>query len=230
MYLRYYLFTMLVGLFLTEAPMSEVFGFQLNKGDNMCLSDKSVRNIDRYKNSLTSMSSFIKLKIKDVKTGKLINLVIENILFADYLATEQGMIRDRAGRFKDSEASIKFKKNTYVDFMLKNDDKPIEINLERFKTFIGNEYLRTHVFTTSLSLQQLNVIDEKEFITKYFDFKCSEGEGILKGKYYNEYGNNPLFIALLIELGYDVLSGDISPNLNIYTKPFIKLFGEDIKK
>lgn len=68
--------------------------------------------------------------------------------------------------------------------MLKNDDKPIEINLERFKTFIGDKCFKAHVFATSLSFQQLNVIDEKEF-------NCTEGKGILKGNYYKEYGNNP---------------------------------------
>ena len=75
-----------------------------------------------------------------------------------------------------------------------------------------------------MTFGQLGIKSEEEFLEKYFDFNYAKGSGNLKSEYYEKYTREPAFIALLIDLGYDVVWGDYVPNLNISTESFISRF------
>lgn len=184
------------------------------KGADMETIKKTVGNIDRYKNNSTAPSA-IKIQLKDKKTGQITNAVVRNDDFASFLEREQGL------SLKD-----------YVDYMVRNDGKPLEIDLAKFKkslgkrwlgkASLGEKYFREYVnFETPMNFGQLNLASEEQFIQKYFDFNYTKGSGSLKKEYYEKYTRNPAFIALLIDLGYDASWGCIAPVLIISTTPSI---------
>lgn len=214
-------FILIIGISLIGMSIAGASNYKSKKGDTIKKNiNKSVRNIDRYKNNLFSMTSFIKLKLKDKNTGRLINIVLPNLLFADYLALQKGLNRDKIGRFKSTADYVKFKQNDYVNFMVDSENESIQINLPDFELFVGKKYFNSIVFDKHLTFELLEVNSENELLEKYFVFDYSKGQGYLKSKY-QQYAYNSEFIALLLELGYDVVEGDPRPNISIYTYPFI---------
>lgn len=195
----------------------------LEKGD-VAMGKDSEYNVERYRN-ISTAPSFIKIKFKKRETGEILNIIIENEDMASYLAFKQGLKTDNLGRFKDIEAYKKFIEDYYVAYMVENEGKLLDIDFNDFKKFIGKtrfgnekaagKYLDSRIFINPLTLQELNVNNENEFIKEYFDFDSNKGYGTLKKDYYKQFNSNPAFIALLIDLGYNVGRGDIAPILFI---------------
>lgn len=176
----------------------------------------------RYKN-ISTAPSYIKIKFKSSETGEILNMIIENEDMASYLANKQGLEMDKFGRFKDMEAYKNFIETFYIDYMKKNENKVLDIDINDFKKFVsrirfgdektGEKHLNSLIFSTPFSLKDLGVADKNELIEKYFNFGSKGTQGTLKNEYYKEYGSNPAFIALLIDLGFYVGRGDIVPIL-----------------
>jgi len=185
------------------------------EGADMNSVKKTVQDIDRYKNVSTAPSA-IMIKLQDKNIDKTINVIVRNDEFYNFLITEK-VVKDYEG---------------YVSFMSNAKGKPIQIDLNNFKRLIGSgkaqlgeKYLKEYmIFAEPMSFEHLDVANEKELLNKYFDFDYSKGSGMLKGEYYEKYTRDPAFIALLLNLGYDVVWGDYVPNLNIYTEPLISHF------
>ncbi|MBM2834875.1 MAG: hypothetical protein HW406_2036 [Candidatus Brocadiaceae bacterium] len=180
---------------------------------------KSVKNIDRYKNVSTSPSA-IKIQLKDTKMCQTKDVVVRNDDLFDFLIEEK--------LIKNLE--------DYIEYLIRSESKPIEINLSNFenvlgkrwcrgKSSLGKKYFNEHVsFEVPMTFRQLGIKSEEELLEKYFDFNYPKGSGSLKSEYYEKYTREPAFTALLIDLGYDVVWGDPFPNLNIYITPFISHF------
>ena len=181
----------------------------------MIIPKKNVQNEDRYKNT-SSSESCIKVIIKDSKTGESVNAIFGNEQFARILAQKRGLI-DKQGKIKRQEDYINFLNKDYLNYMIENEDEPINIDIDIEKLRKSKPNL---IFDKPLTFEQLNVKNEQELLEKHFDFNYTKGHGILKKEYYEKYTSNPAFIALLIDLGYDVVWGDFVFNLNIYTEPF----------
>lgn len=195
----------------------------INKDENyMNISNNSIALEERY-SFFPSGASYIKIRIKDVTTMKNINMIVENIDFASYLASERGLKTDKLGRFLDNDSFIKFREKDYVDYMVKNHDKRLEINLDSFQRIIGKchfgkekagkKYLENFIFDAPMSFKQLGVKNERELIDKYFDSNKSFGQ--IRNEYHKRYSLNPSFIAFLIDLGYLVYQTDLVPTLII---------------
>lgn len=175
-----------------------------------------------YKN-ISTAPSYVKIKFKSLKTEKILNMIVENGHLASYLANKNGLKMDKLGRFKDMKAYLKFIETDYVRYMIENEGKVLDIDIDNFKKFVGKtcfgeekaaeKYLNTFIFIESLNLNDLNVNNEKELIDKYLDFDSERGSGTIKKEYYRQYSSNPAFIALLMDLGYNVGRGDIIPTL-----------------
>lgn len=189
------------------------------KGAEMNSVNKSVDNIDRFKNISTSPSA---LKIQFKEADKNINGIVRNDDLFNFLIEEK----------------IVKSSDDYIKYMNINGKRPLEIDLNAFKKTLGKRWCRGQsskgkeyfdqyiVFEAPMAFQQLRVQTENELLKKYFVFDYTKGSGSLKKEYYEKYTRNPAFIALLIDLGYDVVWGDIVPTLSIYTKPFVLHFKE----
>lgn len=201
-----------------------------SEGDSKMITDsieKQVQDIDRYRNTSTA-GSYIKIVLKDFMTEERLNIVIINTVFIDFLAKEEGIeVYDKKGRFIiNSEEYNKFVNDKYIMYMSKNIGKEIVVSVNNFKKFIGDKCLKECVYDSPMKLNELEVEDEKQVLDKYFDFNYKEGSGMLKHEFHRKFANNPSFIALLLNLGYDVVMGDYAPILSIYTKPFSSHFKE----
>lgn len=189
------------------------------KGAEMTSINKCVDNIDRLKNISTAPSA---IKVQFREADKNVNGIVRNDDLFNFLIEEKVV--------KSSD--------DYIRYMTVNGKQPLEIDLNAFKKSLGKRWCRGRslkgkeyfaqyiVFEAPMTFQQLRVEDESELLKKYFVFDYTKGLGTLKNEYYEKYTRNPAFIALLIDLGYDVVWGDYVPNLNIYTKPFISHFKE----
>lgn len=211
---------LLVLLLLSLTLLKDVTAFELqpkridgdcNKGIVIeSIPEKNVRDIDRYKNFSTAPSA-IKVKFKDEKTGKVLNAIIGSDDLYYFIYKDKGIV----------------KKEDYLQYIEENTNKPLEVNLETlekiFKTGKSNRsrdyYEKNIFFDVPLTFEQLGVKNEIELLNKYFCM--SETFGGLKGKYDKQYNFNPAFIALLIDLGYEVVWGCYRPVLGITTYSFI---------
>lgn len=194
------------------------------EGVRMKAIKKSVRNIDRYKN-ISTVPSAIKIQLKDTEIGQTISAVVRNDDLFVFLIEEK-MVKNP---------------EDYIKFLISSESKPLEINLSNFekilgkrwcrgKSSLGEKYFKEHVsFEVPMTFEQLDIKSEEELLEKYFDFNDTKGSGSLKSEYYEKYTREPAFIALLIDLGYDVVWGDPFPNLKIYTTPFISHFKQSNK-
>jgi len=178
----------------------------------------------------SSAPNYIKITVRDSSTQKTINLVVTNPDFAMFLASESGLETDTYGRFKDTEALEVFLDKTYVPYMEKHGRSILDINLENFGIFFAKsyflgsskepvEYLDRFIFNQPLTFQDLDVQDEDELIEKMFDFDKNTGGGRIKNKIFGNLEADPSFLALLIDLGYEVGHGDIVPFLWIHKQP-----------
>ena len=207
----------IIGIFLSGALINSgaIFGIDnllSERGIDMIIPEKKVRNEDRYKNSSTAQSC-IKVILLDHKTGDTVNAIFGNEEFARLIAKKYGLLIDKKGRLKDQKAYIQFLNKEYLEYMLKNGDKPIDIDMDIEKLKKSSKY----IFDRPVTFEQLNINSEQELLEKYFDFDYIKGKGTLKVEYYEKYTRNPSFIALLIDLGYYVTWGDIAPVLTIST-------------
>lgn len=185
-------------------------------GPVMTVPQKTVTDMDRYKNFSTAQSC-IKVVLRDTKTGQVFNAVFGNEHFARILAGQHGHKFDkRTGRIEDQAAYEKFLEE-YVEYMSTHGREPLDVTLDF-------DELRQHqpspLFDKALTFQALGVTDEAELLNTFFDFNPVKKHGVLKSEFYEQYARNASFIALLIELGYDVVWGDYIPTLNIYAQPF----------
>ncbi len=102
---------------------------------------KTIKPSDRYM-SLSSAPAAIKVKLKDIETGQTFNAVVTNESFFSFLKKEKG-----------------FSEQEYVNYMIKNDDQIIDINLSRFKEALGKEkgtgYFFLSIFSKKSSLSPL---------------------------------------------------------------------------
>lgn len=195
---------------------------ELSGKENSAMKETSYKE-EKYKN-ISSSPSFIKIRFKNEETGEIINMIVENQDMATYLAIKHGLKTDNLGRFKDTKAYENFIKKDYITYMVVNEGKVLDIDFNDFKKIIsrarfGNEtatekYLNSHIFLEPMTFQELNVNSEEQFIKEFFDFGSNKNYGILK-QGYKQFNSNPAFIALLIDLGYDVGRGDIVPILFI---------------
>ena len=205
-------------LFITNYGLGDNV-IMLQEGVSMKTIIKSVRNVDRYKNISTSPSA-IKIQLKDTKIGQTIDVVVRNDDLFVFLIEEK-MVKNP---------------EDYIKFLISSESKPLEINLSNFKKILGKrwcrgksslgeKYFKEHVsFEVPMTFGQLGIKSEEELLEKYFDFNYAKDSGCLKSEYYEKYTREPAFIALLIDLGYDVVWGDYVPNLNISTESFISRF------
>ncbi len=173
---------------------------------------------NRY-NRFMSGRNYIKIRIKNSSDNEATNFIVDNYDFASFLAKESGLSTDRKNRFLDYDAFWKFIRNDYVDYMLENEGKLLDVNLNDFKRWISethsgkrgiNEiYLNYNImkYEHPLTFKELGVKSKEELIKKFFDDK-----GWLKAEY-DDY--NPSFIAALMELGLFVGRGDLVPILFI---------------
>lgn len=175
----------------------------------------SVEDIDRFKNISTAPSA---IKVQFKEGDKNINGIVRNDDLFNFLV-EVRTVKDPID---------------YINFMTINGKQPLKIDLNAFKkrlgkrwcqgkAALGEKYFSEHViFKAPMTFKQLNVKGKDDLLIFYFDFNNKKGHGTLKNEYSEKYTRNPAFIALLIDLGYDVVWGDYVPNLNIYTRPFFK--------
>ena len=171
---------------------------------------KSMSNKTAFRN-VTSSPSALKIQLLDPKTHKTTSLIIPSNELPQALAIKKGLKFDKLGRFKDQTAYQNFLENDYFKFMEENYGKPmaLDIDLVQYKNLL---------FERPLSLQDLSVGNEIELVNKFFKFDFDEGSGSLKREYSKEYGQNPAFTALLIDLGFEVYWGDLVPSLFITSK------------
>ncbi|MFH1231476.1 MAG: hypothetical protein V1709_08290 [Planctomycetota bacterium] len=213
-YAKIFAFGLVIAGIVRIAFCENVLDTEQQKGVTVSSINKSVQNQDRYKNNSTAPSA-IKIQLRDKKTGQVLNAVVRNDDFSQFYRGE-----------------LKLTQEEYVNSMIKNDDSPLEINLDKFKKALGKRWLgkvvsgeaylnKYVIYESPMTFQQLEVNNETELINKYFDFDQKKGRGILKGQYNEAFARNPAFIALLINLGYDAYWGDYIPNLNISVTPFI---------
>lgn len=174
---------------------------------NIFRENKSVKKEDRYNNML-SMSSYIKVTIRDKNTNSVENLIIENLIFFNFLRSQ-------------NELHHKYQ---YIKYMTQHDEsnRPIDIIRDDLIKFIGIDSFNSKILKKPISLKNLSVDTEQEFLDKYFDAGHSDTYLILKSDYSKDFSNKPEFIALLLNLGYDIILGDAIPVLYIYNKPFIE--------
>lgn len=173
----------------------------------------SSQKMEMYRNVSTA-PSYIKLQIKDVRTDTISVMVLENLVFARFLAHERGIKKEKIADFFGRE---------YVEFMLKNAEKPIDVDMGKFADFLAinrvgsksaaAKYLKSISYGEPMSLQKLGVRTEDELIEKYFQFDRKTCIGTLKPGFTE--ANEPRFIGLLIDMGYVVGRGDIAPILRI---------------
>lgn len=187
------------------------------KGAEMPSVNKCVDNIDRFQNVSTAPSA---IKVQFREAGKDVNCIVRNDDLFNFL------IEEKVVKSLDD----------YIRYMAVNGKRPLEIDLNAFKNSLGERWCRGRsskgkqyfgkyvVFEAPMTFQQLKVEDESDLLKKYFIFDYKKGLGTLKNEYHEKYTRNPAFIALLIDLGYDVIWGDFVPDLNIYTKPFSSHF------
>jgi hypothetical protein len=178
------------------------------------------RGINNYKN----LASHIEIQVKDSVTGRASHMVLPNKDFAFFLASERGLATDKLGRFADNAALRRFLETDYVDYMVRNDGKPLEINLGNFENFYGRshygseqagkKHVQGFIFSQPMTFDQLGVRSEKELIARMFEFNRETGRGVLKGPF-GKYSSEAAFLAMLIELGYEVEFGDVVPILYI---------------
>lgn len=174
----------------------------------------------KYRN-ISTAPSYIKIKFKDPGSDEVFNMIVENTDMVFYLANKRGLEMIQ----KDSEAFKKFAESDYVNYMVENEGKLLDFDIDDFISFVsksrfGNRksaetYLKSLIFGAPLTLKQLNVNNEKELIEKYFVFNSDKSQGSLKEEYNSQYSLNPAFIALLVDLGYNVGRGDVFPILYI---------------
>lgn len=212
---RIFLLSLLIN-FITLNPgiCSENF---TERGVEMSMLSKNVKNEDRYKN-LSTAQSCITVTLKDADTGKSLKIIIGNEQFARLLAKQRGVSVGKMQVKSNQEAYLHFLNEQYVPYMLENEGKVIDLgmNLQQIK-----KSTPSLIYKIPLTFEQLNVSSEQELIEKFFDFNIAKESGTLKGIYYEKYTRDPSFIALLLSLGYDVVWGDYVPNLNIYTYSFL---------
>jgi len=210
-YLLFFLFFLFV--IITFSYGEELLNFQERRKMELV---KKVTDKDRYLNCSSSPSA-IKIIFQDEESGKIINAVMRSDDLLNFLK-------------KEKRITIQ----NYIEFMLKHENTAILVNLRNLeymlgKRWLGNnargeEYIRKYtIFKQPNTFEELNVKNEQELLNKYFDFDYTKGSGKLKRQYFKEYTRNPSFIALLIDLGYDVVWGDFNPDLYIYTIPFVSL-------
>ncbi len=168
-----------------------------------------ISNMQRYQNVSTAPSA-IKLLLKDTQTEQTFNVVVRNDDFFYFLQHIMG-----------------FDYAKYVDFMIRKDGSPIEIDVQSFKEYLWKRwnvkkkyregyFINKVTFEKEVTLKELEVANEKQILEKYFN--CQEtGPCTLKVEYYERYNQAPAFLALLINLGYGVYWGDIAPVLSIST-------------
>ncbi len=196
-----------------------VIGIASSKGyaENLAMTqlEKNVQNEHRYRN-LSTAPSALKVQIMDHKGKEIINAIVRNDDMFLFLL-EQNVVSNP---------------HAYVAHMIRNDGTPIVLDMQIFMKFLATKwgekavnaekfFFDHNLFEKPATFDQLGVENEMELIHTFFDFNFEKSKGTLKSKYFDVYTRNPSFIALLIDLGYDVVWGDYIPNLNIYAHPFI---------
>ena len=198
----------------------------------LCATNVNVENkIDRstklkmYSN-LETGAIFIKVKMRDTATNQTVNIIVENYEFAAFLAIQKGLKIDKFHKFIDKAAFNKFVKEEYVDWMLKNEGKTLEIDLGTFKKYIAEslgENASAMFYENTYTYEQLGVENEQELVEKYFDYDSKICSGKFKqknGKKQNqEKLSYPAFIATFIDLGYTVGWEDFGGSMYIFKVP-----------
>ncbi len=201
---------LVVGIF-TRVAVAVCDGSPLrSENSRMTLSQK----IEMYRNTSTA-PSFVKIKINDARSKKILNMVVENDRLAGFMASEHRVPEENLAKFYECD---------YVEWMLKNHDKPLDLDIEKFENYLAEttfgsksvtkEYLRKAIFEAPMTFHELQVQSEEELIEKYFSFDRNKNIGNPKPGFAGAY--DPRFIALLIDLGYVVSRGDLVPILRIH--------------
>lgn len=181
-----------------------------SKGPGMTLNQR----IEMYSNVSTA-SSYIKIRVSDLNSKKIVNMVVENAEFARFMASKYEVPKESLERFY---------KHDYIELMLKSDGELLDLDIEKFENYlakikfgsksVAKKYLKEASFGVPMTFRELGVISEDDLITKYFFFDKDKNMGSPKPGFSGSH--DPRFIALLIDLGYVVSRGDIAPILRIY--------------
>ena len=119
---------------------------------------------------------------KDVKNDEEVNAIVRNYDLYRFFKKEKS-----------------FSKEDYINFMIENGNKPLAIDLDKFKNLITESqskkkpyYAEEHfqkynIFESPLTFGQLDVASENELLEKYFDFNFNEYSGYLKEEYRKIY-------------------------------------------
>ncbi len=188
------------------------------------LAQKDLKMKSKY-TKFSSASNYIKLLLKDEKEHEVFNIIVDNADFAGYMAEKDGLKVLGRMEANDQQQFKEFIEEKYVSYMLKNEGKMVSIDFKDFIKFIAkkkfgderqvSEFLKSFIYEKPSRLEDLNVRTEEELIKKYFDFNKETLSGNIKNEHIKNYNDNPAFIALLLEFGYEVYRGDVVPTLFI---------------
>ncbi len=175
----------------------------------MCeVSSKSVHT--SYELSIkdrTSSPTFLSVELEDNKTGKRINLIVDNTLFSGFIMSY-----------------LKLSFEGYITFMIKNKDVSIKISFDKFNTYLlskfgsinsANKYLRDNSYNKAYSLDKFGSKNIYQLLDKYFYFKEKYKKGFFNYEKKNINPDEPEFIAMLINCGCIVKKGDVTPFLMV---------------
>lgn len=158
--------------------------------------------------NVSTAPSAIKLQIIDSSTRKVLNVILRNDDYYSYVLQEKRIVSQQQ----------------YIKFLHDNIGTQHVVDLAKLQSglekrwAVGNKkvdaYFERHVvFDEVMTLEGLHVKDKDELAKVYFDFRNQIG--YLKKEYYEQFNQKPGFVALLIDLGFDVRWGDIAPVLMI---------------
>jgi len=173
---------------------------------------------DAFRNFSTA-PNYIKIQIEDLESGQRRWIVFESMQFSILLI-------DQWSNFvgKDMPRT----KETYTAFIRQRvEELPIEMSLSAFADILAKQfgsedearkYLERYSFERPYSLGELGFTSEAELIHAYFGFDQKHGRGQTSPDGERRVPvsvGDPRFIALLLDLGYNVGRGDIAPMIFI---------------
>lgn len=165
------------------------------------------RRLETYENFSTA-PAYIRVRIRNSGSDQTATMILENTDLAGFMSRKQGMTHQG-----------------YVDFMLKNGDTPLDLDIPEFETYLTGSRFRSMAVTRKhlaamtcseppMTLQDLNVQTKEELVTKYFLFDERTQSGRLN--LFSAATHDPRFIGLLMDLGYVVGRGDYVPIIYIH--------------
>lgn len=174
--------------------------------------------ISPYANTSTA-PTFIKVQLKDTNIKKERNLILENSLFANFIADKHGVPPNGLQNFVT---------NTYVPFMEAHEDRVLDISLSEFTQWLAKKhkldeqqarrYVQQQSFDAALTLSELGFEDRDELLNAMSNQNPGEP---LRARGHTDLVVDrwdPRFIALLLDLSFVVGRGDIAGNMYLYER------------